>query len=296
MSLQEKVALMDGIHGQYPLTMALGILGLSRSTWYYQAGRVSYAEKHRSLREPLLQIARSNSEYGYRRATTELSEILDRPINHKVVQRLHRLWELPLVRGTQPPKPGGVRTVILEAGGRANLVASMEEILPLQVLYTDFTELVYAGGKAFLIPFVDHTSKVVPGWALAEDKNTLLALAAWRNTKRWLARNGVEMDQVIIHHDRDPIFTSYRWTGALLLEDHVHLSYALQGAKDNPEMESLNSRFKTENRSLLQDARSFHELKAVVADRMNYYNRERRHSSLGNQAPMVWLRENWTRR
>jgi transposase InsO family protein len=295
MTISAKAALMSGVRGQFPLSMALGILGLSRSTWYYQAGRMSYVEKYRDLKVPLLEIARSNTEYGYRRAATELSEVVDRTINHKVVQRLHRLWELPLVRGTQVPKPSGIRTVILEAGGRANLVARLEEILPLKVLYTDFTELVYAAGKAFLILLVDHKSKVVPGWALGEEKNTKLALAAWKNAKRWLARKGISVDEIIVHHDRDPIFTGYGWTDRLLIKDHAHLSFALNGAKDNPEMESFNSRFKSENRSLLLEARTFAELKAVVNRRMVYYNRERRHSSLGNKAPMAWLRENWTR-
>ena len=44
---------------------------------------------------------------------------------------------------------------------------------------------------------------------------------------------------MIVHHDRDPVFTGHGWTGKLLLSDGVRLSYALGGAKDNPEMESF---------------------------------------------------------
>lgn len=40
-------------------------------------------------------------------------------------------------------------------------------------------------------------------------------------------------------------------TAQLLLKDHVRVFCALNGARDNPEMEAFNSRFKTENRSLL---------------------------------------------
>ena len=67
------------------------------------------------------------------------------------------------------------------------------------------------------------------------------------------------------------------------------MAYALNGARDNPEMEGFNSRFKTENRSLFLDARTLHELEAVVAERMAYYNRERRHSSIGYRAPASYL-------
>jgi transposase InsO family protein len=52
---------------------------------------------------------------------------------------------------------------------------------------------------------------------------------------------------------------------------------------------SLHSRFKTENRSLLLDATSFAELDRIVGERIDYYNRRRRHSALGNQAPLVYL-------
>lgn len=67
------------------------------------------------------------------------------------------------------------------------------------------------------------------------------------------------------------------------------MSYTLRGALDNPEMESFNSRFKTENRSLFEDAEDLEELVTVVGDRMAYFNAVRRHSTLGNQAPLIYL-------
>lgn len=39
---------------------------------------------------------------------------------------------------------------------------------------------------------------------------------------------------MIVHHDQDAVYTGYSWTGQLLLQDKVQLSYALDGAKDNP--------------------------------------------------------------
>lgn len=236
-------------------------------------------------------IARQHPAYGYRRATTELRDKHRRLVNGKVVQRLQRLWELSLVRSTQVPRPSSVRRVIEEAGDRANLVARLDSIAPFEVVYTDFTELVYARGRAQLIPIVDHASKVAMGWALGEEKNTALALSAWGSAVRWLRHHGIVVPGIIVHHDRDPVFTGYGWTGQLLLRDHVRmLSFALRGAKDNPEMESFNSRFKNENRSLIEGAETFDELMRVVAQQMAYYNRGRRHSALGNQAPMAFLK------
>jgi putative transposase len=290
MSTGAKVALVEQARREFGVTAALRALSLSRSTWYYQSQRISYEAKHTILRRPLLAIAEECPEYGYRRATTELTERLGEPVNRKVVQKLQRALGLTVLRGKEAPPPSGIRRVITEAGGLANLVARLDEIDPFEVLYTDFTELVYARGKAWLMPIVDDVTKVVPGWALSETNDTDLALKAWRNAKRALARLGVSLEGCIVHHDRDSVFTSYRWVRQLLLRDGVRISYALHGAKDNPEMESFNSRFKNENRSLFADAESVQELRSLVRERMRHYNRRRRHSALGNVAPINYVR------
>jgi putative transposase len=167
----------------------------------------------------------------------------------------------------------------------------MEEIDLFQVAYTDFTELVYADGarKAYLMPIIGHVCKMAYGWAVGEQNDTNLALQAWQMAKDTFQQLAIPRSEMIIHHDQDSIYTGYRWTAQLLLEDHVQLSYALNGAKDNPEMESFNSHFKTENRSLFLDAQSVDELRNIVAQRMDYYNTERRHSSLDYEAPLSYI-------
>ena len=78
-----------------------------------------------------------------------------------------------------------------------------------------------------------------------------------------------------MHHDQDSVYTGHVWTGQLLLEDKVRLSYALNGARDNPEMECFNGHFKQEGNSLFLDAHGMEELKMVVSRQMKYYNRKR---------------------
>lgn len=94
---------------------------------------------------------------------------------------------------------------------------------------------------------------------------------------------------MIVHHDQDPVFTSYGWTSHLLLRDRVRVSWALNGARDNPQMEFFIGRFKTENRSLLLDAQTLEELQAVVTERMDYYNNRGSHSTIGYQVPIVYV-------
>lgn len=290
MSTPAKVELVRSVRDEFGLVPALTALGLPRATWYYRAARSgAYEDRHADLRTPLERIAREHPEYGYRRTTTELRERLGESVNEKVVRRLHQCWGLPLLRTTLPPRPSALRQVITAAGERVNLLAQLDEVGPLAVFHTDFTELVYAAGKAQLVALVDHTAKVVPGWAVGLHADTGLALRAWAAAKRWLQRHGWPIEGVIVHHDQDSVFTSYAWTGQLVLRDRVRLSYALDGCRDNTEMEAFHSRFKSENRSLLVEAASFAELERVVGQRIRYYNHRRRHSALGNLAPLAYL-------
>jgi transposase InsO family protein len=101
---------------------------------------------------------------------------------------------------------------------------------------------------------------------------------------------------MIMHRDRDLVYMGYRWTSQLLLKDDLRIFYALGGAKDNPEMESFNGQFKTERESPFSEAQTSAELKPVVHERMQYYNAERRHSSLSQIPPLEFIERNWSRR
>ncbi len=242
------------------------------------------------MEAPLTAIAEAHPEYGYRRAAAELRETYGHRVNRKVVERLNRLWDLPLRRTVTRLKPSPIRRAIDPAGPCANLLSgrSKSEIGPLDVLYTDFTELHHAAGtrKAWLILLLDHATKYVAGFGLGERANSELALSAWRPS----SASRASLEGVIVHQDQDPVFTGYAWTGRLPSAG-ARLSYALHGPRDNPEMESFFGRFKVENWSLILDASSLEELAAVVRDRINYYNRVRRHSSLGDRPPLEILED-----
>ena len=288
------MAYVASVHQEYGLTPALSVVGLPKSTWYYhQKQKVSYAEKYDHLRPILEEIARKHPEYGVPRTVVELREAYGQRVNHKVVRRLHRLWDLALLWATRAPKISAIRQAITLAGKRANLVAQLEEIKPFTVAYTDFTELLYGNGqrKAYFMPILDHSCKVVYGWALSKSANRQGALAAWEQAKAMMTDEGIDWQGMIIHHDQDPVYTSYAWTYQLLHKDRVRLSYALNGAKDNPAMESFFGRFKTEGHSRFLAADNFEQLLSIVAERVDYYNQSRRHSSLGQQPPLVVLRQ-----
>jgi putative transposase len=292
MTLEQKVAMVETTQDTYGLNLALAAIDLPKSTWYYyQKRKVAYEEKYAYLFPILDEIARDHPEYGVPRIMPELREAYRINVNHKVVERLLGIWDLSILRSTHRPRPSYVRRVILEAGERANLVAQMAEIGLFQVVYTDFTEILYAGGhrKAVLMPIIGHVSKAAFGWAVGQSRGTALALQAWEHAKKTFQQLGISYQGMIIHHDQDSVYTSYAWTSQLLLKDKSRLSYALGGAKDNPEMESFNGHFKGEGHSLFLEAQSLDELIAVVDDRMRYYNTVRRHSTIGYVAPLTYI-------
>jgi putative transposase len=122
-------------------------------------------------------------------------------------------------------------------------------------------------------------------------RNEKLALTAWERARQTLLDLQIPSEGMIVHHDQDSVYTSYAWTGQLLRKDKVRISYALGGAKDNPEMEAFFSRFKSEGHSLFLDAATSDELVSIVDRRMQYYNEERLHSRLGYQPPREFIQQ-----
>jgi transposase InsO family protein len=270
----------------------LAALDLSKGTWSYAQKKRSCEERHSGLRQPLLEIARKHPEYGCRRTNAELRErgIL---INRKVVARLHTTWDLAVIKRIRKPKAGSLARLLKESGPRINLVANLAAIDDFEVLYTDFTEIVYRRGraKAQLMPIVDHSSKLVVGYALGEADNTELPLAVWRRAKKTLKRYRVKTEGIIVHHDQDGVYLGHGWLYELAVGDKVRVSYSETGAKGNVHMESFNGRLKSENRLLFWEQEDLASSKKIVEKRIRYYNHVRRHSALGNKSPIRYLKE-----
>jgi len=212
----------------------LKILSLPKSTWYYAKNKKPYTDKYGNLRRPLMEVAKKHPEYGYRRTTSELAE-RGFLINHKVVEKLHWHWHLSVMKRVKKPKPNPIVKLLKEAGSKINLVSRLREIRDLEVFYTDFTEIVYGKGqaKAQLMPIIDHSSKLATGHALGKSANTDLAIKAWKKMKATLKRFGRRIEDIIIHHDQDGVYTGYRWLNEIMLNSKARLSYSQEGAKEN---------------------------------------------------------------
>ena len=275
---------------RYGLNPCLRALGLSKGTWHHRPHRRAPEQRDQPLKERIRAVIEDHPGYGYRPILAELNDGSSERVNPKRLRRVLRTCDLGLPRCLPATRTGSVQRLIRQAGSCVNLVRGRDGGA-LEAFATDFTELPYAGGtrKAYLIALLDLGSRWVGGWAVGPSANHLLALAALDRLRAQLASWGVDLRDRMVHHDQDPAFTSTAWLRRLLLGEHARVSFTEHGARDNPAMESFWGRFKTENRTLIREAQTLSEIAKLIPERIDYYNRDRRHSSLGQIAPWTVL-------
>jgi len=277
---------------EYGLNRCLEAIDLPKSTYYYRVNQmVSYTEKYEHLREPMHQIAEENADYGYPRMTPELQE-KGYDVGERVVRKLMKLFGIRLKNNINKPPPSEARKFIDSMGDGCNIVKKLDSIKPLQVFYTDYTEVFFDNGnkKGYLMALLDHSGKLIPGYALEKRKNTDTALKAIKRAASTLKELGHTFKDKIIHQDQDPVYTGYKWMREVLINQKARISYSENGAKENPYIEAFHSSLKRENKDLFLEARNIWELKRVVKERIEYYNQERRHSTLGQVSPLTYLK------
>lgn len=128
-----------------------------------------------------MEIARENLDYGYGRRNAGLR---GRGIwvNKKVVARLKPSWDLAGIKRVRKLKTSSL------AGFSRRLARG--SILWRICLPSTFVEILYQRGraKAQLMLIIDHSSKLVVGYAVGDAPDTELALRAWRCAKKTLKR------------------------------------------------------------------------------------------------------------
>ena len=286
---------MDQHKEKRGLNRCLRAIDLPKSTYYYRQNNQGPSEEDQKLMTHIRAIIRDHPDYGYRRILPELEERSGQTVNHKRLRRLLSEHELGLPRCLPKARPSPVQEILREASGELNLIERYldtdQEPEPMEVLSTDFTELRYAEGarKAHLMAVVDVRSRYTLGWAVGPSANRALALRCWKHVRSRVAEIGHMLGGTILHSDKDSVYTSYDWLRQILLEDGLRVSYSERGAKDNPWIESLWGRLKTEVGTRIDQARTIPDLQRVVDERFCYYNRKRRHSQIGNQPPSTYL-------
>lgn len=285
-----------GAHG---LNICLKVIGIGKSTFYRLKDRKdklsTFKTKYEWLRGKVIKIITDNPSYGYRRIKQELKkqQII---INHKVLKKLLKIWELTIRRNIRRREKSGIEKILEFLGVGANILKTIKarkEVKPLRVIQTDFTRILYAGGKKiiWLCPFMDNLTKIVIGYALGISANTMVALSGYKMAREFLKKERINLQEVVVHEDRGSCFTAYEYVGELT-RDGITLSYSDPGKpEDNAEMESFNGRFKDEWKKVFLEAKSEMEVLILVREAIEYYNNRRIHSKLAGMSPLEYLEE-----
>lgn len=260
---------MEPAHPQFSLRRQCQLLGLNRSTLYYQPAGESAFNLY--LMRLIDEQYTRTPFYGWPRMTAVLQRrgLL---VNHKRVQRLMQTMGLqaiyPKPRTTQP---GPEHTLY------PYLLRDMEITQPSQVWCADITYVRMAHGFMYLVAVMDWFSRYVLAWQLSNTLDGRFCLEALQQALQ-------QGQPRIFNTDQGVQFTAHAFTG-VLEEAGVRISMDGRGrALDNIFVERLWRTVKYED-IYLREYVTVPALATGLGRYFRFYNKERLHQSLGYRTP-----------
>jgi len=246
------------------------------------------------LKQKVIKVIEDNPAYGYRRLIPELKKqgVI---INHKRLVPLLKKWGLNLRRAIVKKFKGGIDNILSYLGTRVNLIKKLsdDEVNQLgRVVFTDFTEIVYADGKnkVYLAPYLENKTKKIISWVISRSPTTEVALKALNMAVVTLKSWRIDLTRTYFHQDQGSIYKAYDYLGAILKKIKATVSFSRVGCpQDNPEMESFFGRFKDEWKNTFYQAKTEEEIIQLISEAIVYYNAKRIHSNHKNKSPDEFL-------
>ena len=278
--MQDRVAHLH----DYDLTEMCDALGLSRSGYYRWATAEPSARSQSDLiiKAQIQTIhGQARGRYGYRPVHAHLVENGAQCGRDRTLRLMRELG----LQAEQGPryKPCGTQSNHL-FGYSPNLLGELGQPEHRdQVWVADTTYLLTESGWRYLATVMDLCTRWIVGWSIAEHNDAALVCTALENAVLTRGKIGAG----IVHHsDRGSTYASDQYQ-RLLAALKMNPSMSRKGnCYDNAAMESFYGRYKTSSvrdHVFADDA----ELRANVFDYIEvFYNRFRKHSSLGYQSPM----------
>ncbi len=268
---------------EYPVDAVCRAVRVSRSGYYawqqsFASGEVLASVELRAKVEAV--FWRHSRRYGSRRVVAEL-KAEGTAVGRRQVRRLMRERNLRAIQ----PKSYVPRTTDSRHGLRASpnlLHGALMPHEPNRVLVGDITYLpLVGGGWAYLATWQDMYSRMIVGWAVAETMTEELIITAMKKAieRRALASG------CIVHSDRGGQYVGGEFR-RLLSSHNLRQSMSRKAETyDNAFAESLFSRYKAE----VLEGGAFRDAVEAQLETFayieGYYNRVRRHSSLGYLSP-----------
>jgi len=272
----------------YPVKDLCEVIGIDRSSYYRSLKpRASNSEEILSGELVVEVFSRHSRRYGSRRIEAELKA-------QGVAMGRHRIRRLMREQGLKAiqPKQFVPKTTLSRhnLGYSVNLLLGMKlpPESPNKVIVGDITYLPLQDGSfAYLATWADLFSRLVIGWDVQGNMQESLILSAFEKALR---RRG-QLREAIVHSDRGGQYASGNFRSMLKASGCKQSMSRAGESYDNAYAESLFSRYKAE---LLEGGR-FKDVEEARLETFNYiegyYNRVRRHSSLGYVSPEEYERK-----
>lgn len=268
-SIKEKRQFIDWDHADLSVYQQCELLGLSRSSLYYQAQPVD--EVTLLLMRLIDEEYTRHPFYGTRKMTVYLNTC-GYGVNRKRVQRYYGLLGLEAIY----PKPStswpNKAHVIYPYLLRDVVIERVD-----QVWSTDITYIRLQHGFVYLVAIIDWYSRYVLGWKLSVSLEADFCIEA---LKQVLSTGSCE----IFNTDQGAQFTTPHFTGILLAQT-IQVSMDGKGRSiDNIFVERLWRSLKYEL-IYLHEYKTVPEVERAIDDYFQFYNNERPHQSLKYQTP-----------
>ncbi len=272
--------------GQFGVNRICKLTGISKATYYVATNPADkFESKYINIKKYVIAVIDKDSSYGIKRIKAELEDIYKIQVGRDTLSKLLKLWGLDLKRKIKRAKPNMIQKILLALAGRSNLLIRSSITEPFQALSSDITELKFSGGKAYLCVHKDIFGQMVYGWRLGLTMETTLVLDSLEMARTRIRQLiGKIIKKPIQHQDRGSQYTSHAYVQTAL--NWTRLSYSSPGTPtDNPGQESFFGRFKDQWKDEILEIKTFDELEKFVRKKIEYYNYERRHTSIALVSP-----------
>jgi putative transposase len=266
---EEKRALIEKTNKQVSISRQCELLGLSRSVYYYQPEPVSEEELY--LMRLIDEEYTRHPFYGSRRLSGWLKD-QSHPAGRDKVRRSMKLIGIEAI---YPKKQLSLKNK--EHKTYPYLLKHLKIDHPDHVWASDITYIRLRRGFAYLVAVMDWFSRFVLAWELSLTLDSIFCVSV---LKKALLRSKPE----IFNTDQGSQYTSYDFIKELE-DENIKVSMDGQGrAFDNIMIERLWRTVKYED-VYLKDYRNYQNACYNLEAYFDFYNRERRHSSLGRKTP-----------
>jgi len=253
---------------------------VSRSGYYsYLQNEAKRQEREEADRKDFLLIVEAYRFRGYDKGAKGIKMRLlhlTPPVNMnlKKIRRLMKKYRLLCpIRKANPYRR--MAKALKTSNVAPNLVERQFEAHgPRKVLLTDITYILYKdSGKCYLSTILDAFTKQILAWVLSDSLEVDFVL----ETVEILVRDhGKEITSAtILHSDQGCHYTSYKFIELLKNRELRQSMSRKANCWDNAPQESFFGHMKDEIDSKIKKCSTFEKIMAVIADWMNYYNKDR---------------------